>query len=360
MKHLVTSYKMEHVVLTGGIGYIGSHTVLALIENNYKVSILDINCNCDITKEIKDNLLKLIPINKKDDIKFYNVDITDEVDLDDLFSCIARFDTCIHFAALKNVEESIRMPLEYYMNNVSGLITLLSCCKRYQCHNFIFSSSCTIYGNNETMPCIEKNINEIDIRTLTNPYAVSKYMCEKILDDYCKSDSKFKCICLRYFNPIGAHSSGLLGDNPIGNRPSNIIPTILNVMSNKQDKLEIYGMDYDTKDGTCARDYVHVVDVANAHVKSIKQLKTLSHGCAHVYNIGTGKSTTILELIGIMTNVTKKTIPSIFMSRRDGDVSEAYANTSKSFKELGFFTKYNMEDMCKDAYNFIFQKYNKK
>ena len=302
----------KNIILTGGMGYIGSHTVVELLKYDNTVTIVDNNCDYQGVQYVRNNLLKIIDQDRVNCLFFKSIDVTDEDALDSLFAK-NRFDTCIHFAALKNVEESQQIPLTYYYNNVTGLIGLLACCTRHGCYDFIFSSSCTVYGNNQNLPFLEKSIDELDIRCLTNPYATSKYICEKILSDLCKSDSRMRCI---------------------------------------RDKLHIYGRYYDTKDGTCIRDFIHVCDVAKAHVKTLDKIDTFSKGHNHVYNIGTGTGYSVLNLISTMTEMTKKPIPFVFDERRNGDIPIAYADTTKAQNDLEFVTQFSLDDMCRDSYAF--------
>ena len=341
----------KNIVLTGGMGYIGSHTVVELLNLNHRVTIVDTNCEYYGSQTTKTNLLKLIPSDRVHCLIFKAIDITDEYELEQLFA-ENKFDVCIHFAALKNVEESQRIPLTYYYNNVGGLLNLLACCATHGCYEFIFSSSCTVYGNDQQVPFVEKSVDELDSRTLTNPYATTKYMCEKILSDLCEADSRIRCISLRYFNPVGAHHSGLLGDAPLNNRPSNLMPVIVDVMDGTRKELHIYGYDYDTVDGTCVRDFIHVCDVARAHVFAMNKLPELSTGENHIYNIGTGEGYSVLQLVNAMSEVINVPIPHIFKPRREGDLPSAYADISKSRDELGFVAEKTIQDMCRDSYNF--------
>jgi len=342
------NYNGVNILLTGGLGYIGSHTVLELVKSKCNIMILDINKS---TKR-KDNLYKLIDEEDSHLVKVEHIDITNGFEMYKLFKNNV-FDVCIHFAAFKNVGESDEEPLSYYCNNVGGLLTLLETCVYNGCHNFVFSSSCTVYGKDEQVPFVDKSIDELDIRNTTNPYATSKYMCEKIIEDVCKRDHRLRCINLRYFNPIGSHESGLLNDDCMEGKTANLMPLLLNVLEEKIERVHIFGKDYDTKDGTCVRDFVHVVDVARAHVKAINKLFTMDVGKAHTYNIGTGKGCTVLELIKAMSKVTDKIIPCKFDKRREGDLPKAYACTKKTEEELGFVTEKTIEDMCRDAYKKI-------
>lgn len=334
-----------NVLVTGGMGYIGSHTIVELIQYDCNITIVDMNQ----ASARKDALNTLIGEEKCHLVNYEHIDITNGFEIQKLFKK-QRFDVCIHFAAFKNVGESNENPLSYYYNNVGGLLTLLDACVYNGCHNFIFSSSCTVYGNDEQQaPFIEKSIDELDIRSVTNPYATSKYMCEKIIEDVCKRDQRMRCVNLRYFNPIGSHESGLLHDESIEGKTANLMPLLLDVLEGKKERIHIFGKDYDTVDGTCVRDFVHVVDVAKAHVKAVFKLFTLSPGKAHTYNIGTGQGCTVLEIIKTMSKMTNKVIPCKIDKRREGDLPVAYADTTKSKEELKFVAEKTIEDMCRDA-----------
>lgn len=336
-----------NVLVTGGMGYIGSHTILELIQYGCTITIVDM----DQSSTRKDVLNKLIGEEKCHLVSYAHIDITNGFEVQKLFKK-QRFDVCIHFAGFKNVGESNEDPLSYYFNNVGGLLTVLDACVYNGCHNFIFSSSCTVYGNDEQAPFVEKSIDELDIRNVTNPYATSKYMCEKIIEDVCKRDQRMRCVNLRYFNPIGSHESGMLHEG----KTANLMPLLLDVLEGKKEHIHIFGKDYDTIDGTCVRDFVHVVDVAKAHVKAVTKLFTLSPGKAHVYNIGTGRGVSVLEIVKAMAKVTNQIIPCKIDKRRAGDLPVAYADTTKSKEELGFETEKTIEDMCRDAYKKIENK----
>lgn len=338
----------NYVLVTGGLGFIGSHTVVSLMNNEYKVVIVD-NLSNSFDK-VFDNICSLLP-DKKHDFFFENIDINNITELQKVFEKYT-FEYVIHFAAYKNVEESIQQPLMYYGNNVGGFINILQCCQKYKCYKIVLSSSCTVYGNNESVPFVEKDIDHLDFRSLTNPYASSKYICEKIMKDLCVSDPTFNCIALRYFNPVGADKSGIIGENNKDTKPSNLMPIIVDVARDIKDKLYIFGRNFNTSDGTCVRDFIHVTDLADGHVKTLSYMKTLENGGYDIFNLGTGKGTSILQLVGTMCNVTRLPIPFKFCEPRLGDLPQAYADTTKSKQVLNFQTSKTIEDMCRDSFNY--------
>ena len=325
------------ILVTGGCGYIGSHTVVELLDDNRDVVIVDNFSNSspnvlDSIKEITDK-----------DFKFYKIDITNEDDLEVVFK-ENKIDSVIHFAALKAVGESVEKPLEYYYNNLNSTLVLLKLMKKYDVKNFVFSSSATVYGSPKTLP-----INEDFPLSTTNPYGASKLIIENILKDICKADSSFNVAILRYFNPVGAHKSGLIGENPNG-IPNNLMPYITKVSIGELPFLNIYGNDYDTNDGTGVRDYIHVLDLANGHLKALDKLNE-SLGLV-IYNLGTGNGYSVLDLVNTYSKVNNVDIPYKIVERRPGDIAKCFADPTKANKELNWFCKYNLEDMCKDAHHF--------
>ena len=325
------------ILVTGGCGYIGSHTVVELLDNNRDVIIVDNFSNSspnvlDSIKEITDK-----------DFKFYKIDITNEDDLEVVFK-ENKIDSVIHFAALKAVGESVEKPLEYYYNNLNSTLVLLKLMKKYNVKNFVFSSSATVYGSPKTLP-----INEDFPLSTTNPYGASKLIIENILKDICKADSSFNVAILRYFNPVGAHKSGLIGENPNG-IPNNLMPYITKVSIGELPFLNIYGNDYDTHDGTGVRDYIHVLDLANGHLKALDKIHT-SPGLV-IYNLGTGNGYSVLDLVNTYSKVNNVDIPYKIVERRAGDIAKCFADPTKANKELNWSCKYNLEDMCKDSYTF--------
>lgn len=325
------------ILVTGGCGYIGSHTVVELLNNNHDVVIVDNFSNSspevlDSIKEITDK-----------DFKFYKIDITNENDLEVVFK-ENKINSVIHFAALKAVGESVEKPLEYYYNNLNSTLVLLKLMKKYNVKNFVFSSSATVYGSPKTLP-----INEDFPLSTTNPYGASKLIIENILKDICKADSSFNVAILRYFNPVGAHKSGLIGENPNG-IPNNLMPYITKVSIGELPFLNVYGNDYDTHDGTGVRDYIHVLDLANGHLKALDKIHT-SPGLV-IYNLGTGNGYSVLDLVNTYSKVNNVDIPYKIVERRAGDIAKCFADPTKANKELNWSCKYNLEDMCKDSYTF--------
>ena len=325
------------ILVTGGCGYIGSHTVVELLDDNRDVVIVDNFSNSspnvlDSIKEITDK-----------DFRFYKIDITNENDLEVVFK-ENKINSVIHFAALKAVGESVEKPLEYYYNNLNSTLVLLKLMKKYNVKNFVFSSSATVYGSPKTLP-----INEDFPLSTTNPYGASKLIIENILKDICKADSSFNVAILRYFNPVGAHKSGLIGENPNG-IPNNLMPYITKVSIGELPFLNIYGNDYNTHDGTGVRDYIHVLDLANGHLKALDKLNE-SLGLV-IYNLGTGNGYSVLDLVNTYSKVNNVDIPYKIVERRAGDIAKCFADPTKANKELNWSCKYNLEDMCKDSYTF--------
>jgi UDP-glucose 4-epimerase len=336
-----------NVLLTGGLGFIGSHTVVELVNYKYNVIIIDNLSNSKIS--VLENIYKLCDKNK---ITFYKGDILNNQDLNNVFTNI---DIVIHFAAHKSVAESLKKPLQYYNNNINGLINLLNKCKEFNINKFIFSSSATIYGSSES-PLLENSKTGTDI---TSPYGKTKYFSEIILQDYCDSNKNFNVISLRYFNPVGAHKSGLIGEDP-NDIPNNLMPFILKVakknnltnnLENIYDSLSIFGNNYETNDGTCERDFIHVVDLAKAHVKSCDKIGKINN--YETFNIGTGNPISVLQLVNTFIKINKIKLPYIFKEKREGDNSKTYCNCSKALKILNWKSEYDIYDICKDSYNFI-------
>lgn len=329
---------MPTVLVTGSSGYIGSHTLLKLFKKHLNVICIDNGLN-SFNKRIYKRISK---ITGKSRISRYSINLmTDKKELDEIFNTHA-IDYCIHFAALKSVSESIDNPLLYYQNNLISTLNLLECFGKYNCKGMIFSSSATVYSPNQKMPLTEES--QVGVN-LTNPYAQSKYFLEVILKDYCRANPTFKCIMLRYFNPIGSHKSRLLDEKPKG-IPQNLMPNILQVLNGDKECLNIYGNDYDTPDGTCVRDYIHVEDLANAHVKGLHKLQNTNENFS-VYNVGTGKGTSVLEIISILEKNNQK-IKYEIKPRRQGDLSEIYCNNEKIKKELDWEPEYTVEDALRN------------
>lgn len=331
---------MKNIFVTGCSGYIGSHTSVELLENGYNVIGLD---NFSNSKPIV--LDKIFEITGKK-IKFYEGNMLDKDILNKIFS-ENTIDAVIDFAAFKSVGDSTKKPIEYYINNVSSVLTLLDVMKEYNVKNLIFSSSATVYGESKIMPITE----ECKIGNTTNPYGTSKLYVEGILQDLYTSDNSWNICVFRYFNPVGAHKSSLIGEDPTG-IPANLMPFISKVAIGEIDCLNVFGNDYDTEDGTGVRDYIHIMDLAKAHINGLKKLENDKNGM-HIYNLGTGKGVSVLEMINTFEKVNNVKINYKITERRPGDIAECYADPTKAFKELNWKAIYNLEDMCRDAYNYV-------
>lgn len=333
------------ILVTGGCGYIGSHTVVELLDNNYEVVVID-----DFSNSKRDVLDKIKLITKKD-FKFYEGDVCDHIILEKIFSENS-IDGVIHFAGFKAVGESVQKPLMYYRNNIDTTLTLLETMNKFNCKKLVFSSSATVYGD-----CKEtKFVETIKKGTPSNPYGKTKTMIEDILEDLYNSDPTWKVTMLRYFNPVGSHSSGLIGDDPSG-IPNNLMPYILRVAVGKLECLTIFGNDYNTPDGTCIRDYIHVVDLAIGHIKAIEQLFNLQSGIK-IYNLGSGNGVSVTEIVTTFERVNNLKLNYKYGERRSGDLPSICADPTLALKELGWKTEKTLEDMCKDAYNFILKNEN--
>lgn len=331
---------MKNIFVTGCSGYIGSHTCVELLENGYNVIGLD---NFSNSKPVV--LDKIFEITGKK-IKFYEGNMLDKDILNKIFS-ENTIDAVIDFAAFKSVGDSTKKPIEYYINNVSSVLTLLDVMKEYNVKNLIFSSSATVYGESKIMPITE----ECKIGNTTNPYGTSKLYVEGILQDLYTSDNSWNICIFRYFNPVGAHKSSLIGEDPTG-IPANLMPFISKVAIGEIDCLNVFGNDYDTEDGTGVRDYIHIMDLAKAHINGLKKLENDKKGM-HIYNLGTGKGVSVLEMINTFEKVNNVKINYKITERRPGDIAVCYADPTKAFKELNWKAIYNLEDMCRDAYNYV-------
>lgn len=326
------------VLVTGGMGYIGSHTVVELLESNYEVVIVDNLVNSKI--DVLDKIEKITGIRPK----FYQYDVCGKELLTTIFK-ENKIDVVIHFAGLKAVGESVEKPLLYYQNNLISTMNLLEVMENFDCKKLVFSSSATVYGSPETLP-----IKEDFPLSTTNPYGSTKLFIEYILKDMYKADNSWSIAILRYFNPIGAHSSYLLGENPNG-IPNNLMPYIVKVANKELDHLNIFGNDYPTKDGTGVRDYIHVSDLAKGHIKAVE--KVLSTNKVDCYNLGTGTGYSVLEMVELFKKVNNIDVPYEIIGRRAGDIAECYADPSYAKQELGFETEKNLEDMVRDSYQYI-------
>jgi UDP-glucose 4-epimerase len=329
---------LKRILVTGGLGFIGSETVIALLKEGYEPIVVDDLYNA------KEAVLDRIETISGRHPLFYKIDCCDERALEAAFK-ENELDAVIHFAGYKAVGESVAKPTKYYSNNLGSALTVLRLCNRYRIHSIVFSSSATVYGVPERVPLFETD----PLRDATNPYGETKVMIERILRDAAKADPTLNVALLRYFNPIGGHPSGLLGEDPNG-IPNNLMPYICQVAVGKLPYLRVYGDDYKTPDGTGVRDYIHVVDLAEGHVATLKKLEK-DPGLV-VYNLGTGKGTSVLELVRAFEKANGIEIPYKIEARRPGDVDMNYANCDKAFRELGWKARLTIEDACRDAYNF--------
>lgn len=332
------------VLVTGGLGFIGSHTVCELLDADYEVVVVD-----DLSNSSLDVIDKIRTITGKDFV-FYELDVCKEAELNKIFEK-EKVDSVIHFAGYKAVGESVEKPIMYYENNLFSTISLYKAMKNNGVRNLVFSSSATVYGSPKSLP-----IREDFPLSTTNPYGTTKLMIERILADVCVADPDFSVVILRYFNPIGAHSSGLLGENPKG-IPNNLMPYIVRVADKQLKELSVFGNDYDTHDGTGVRDYIHVVDLAQGHLKALEKASKSSG--ANYYNLGTGTGYSVLDLVETFKKVNNVDVPYKIVDRRPGDIAACYADPTKAYEELGWKASLGIEEMCKDSYNFILKQKEK-
>ncbi|KAG0555642.1 hypothetical protein KC19_12G184500 [Ceratodon purpureus] len=329
------------ILVTGGAGYIGSHTVLQLLTQGYFVVILDNLVNS--CEEAVHRVRKLVG-ELGQNLNFFQGDLCNVEDVHKVFK-MHRFEAVIHFAGLKAVGESTSKPLLYYNNNLISTINLMDVMSKNNCKNLVFSSSATVYGQPESVPCTE----DYPLQA-TNPYGRTKLMNEEIMRDIHHADSEWKIILLRYFNPVGCHPSGEIGEDPVG-YPNNLMPFVQQVAVGRRESLTVFGHDYDTRDGTGVRDYIHVMDLASGHTKALDKLFTTPDiGCA-TYNLGTGRGTTVLEIVAAFEKASGKKIPLHFEGRRPGDSCAVYASTERAEKELGWRAKFGITEMCRDQWN---------
>ena len=328
------------ILVTGGAGYIGSHTVVELLNENKEVIVVDNFSNSK--PEMLDKIKKIT--NK--DFKFYELDYSNKEKMDKVFA-ENKIDSVIHFAGYKAVGESVEKPIEYYTNNVSGTLNLLDVMRKHNVKTIIFSSSATVYGDPEVVPLTEM----CKIGGTTNPYGSSKLFIEQILKDVYKSDNTWDVCILRYFNPIGSHESGIIGEEPQG-RPNNLMPYIVRVASGELEELSIFGNDYNTPDGTGVRDYIHVVDLAKGHIKALEKLEKEKSGI-YIYNLGTGKGYSVLDMVHAFEKTTGQKIKYKITERRAGDIATCYADATKAKEELNWVAEKTLEDMCRDSWNYI-------
>lgn len=323
------------ILVTGGTGYIGSHTCIELLKNGYEVVIIDNLINS------KESVVGKIEKLSGKSVKFYKCDILDEEGMDRVFS-EQKIDAVIHFAGLKAVGESVAKPITYYHNNITGTLLLCRVMRKHGCKNIVFSSSATVYGAPKSVP-----IKEDFPLSTTNPYGSTKLMIENILRDIYVSDNEWNITLLRYFNPIGAHESGLIGEEPNG-IPNNLMPYIVKVAAGQLPYLNVFGNDYPTHDGTGVRDYIHVCDLAVGHIKALENL-----GGVRVYNLGTGRGYSVLDIVKAFEKANGVKVPYIIKDRRPGDIAECYADPTKAKNELGWVAVHGIEDMCSSSWNFL-------
>ena len=329
---------MKKVLATGGTGYIGSHTAVELIENGYEVEIIDnlYNSKASVIDKIEEITGKR-PV-------FHQIDLLDREKLDEVFKN-GNFDAVIHFAGLKAAPESVGKPLEYYRNNITGTVNLLQAMQKYGVNEFVFSSSACVYGIQDSVEYVETMPTG---QGIVNPYGRTKFMIEEIVKDYAAANKDLKAVLLRYFNPIGAHASGLIGEDPNG-IPLNLMPIIIRIAQGQIPELKITGTDYDTADGTCRRDYIHVVDLAKGHVAALAHAKP----GVDIYNLGSGKPTSVREMIAAYEKASGEKLPCVEAPRRPGDLPEFWANPSKALKELNWKTELSIDDAMRDTINYL-------
>jgi len=327
---------LKNILVTGGAGFIGSHTVLCLLNGGFNVSVVDNLCNSSF-----ESITRVESISKKTVVR-HCIDITDDVALANLFQS-GSFDVVVHFAGLKAVGESVSKPVEYYNSNVYGTLCLLRQMIDFDVKKLVFSSSATVYGEDAPTPYVETLPRGVTV----NPYASSKAMSERLFEDFCIAQPDMSVSLLRYFNPIGAHSSGLIGENPLG-VPNNLMPFMAQVAAGTRERLSVFGGDYPTPDGTCRRDYLHVMDLADGHVKALASLET--PGCK-VFNFGTGNPHSVLEMIHAFESVTGCVIPYDIVGRRNGDLAEFWADPTKAKNELDWVATRSVEEMIIDTWN---------
>ena len=334
---------MKTTLVTGGAGYIGSHTLIELINNNFEVVVID-----NLANSSRESLRRVEQITGHE-IPFIEADVRDQSVLDDIFTTYS-IDSVIHFAGLKAVGESVAKPLEYYDNNLVSTLALLEAMRKHGVKQLVFSSSATVYGSPSELPLRETSTVGVG---LTNPYGKTKYMIEQIIQDYCAADPAFEATILRYFNPIGAHESGQIGEDPNG-IPNNLLPYVAQVAVGKLQSVGVFGDDYDTPDGTGVRDYIHVVDLARGHVAALQHMKA----GASIYNLGTGSGTSVLEIIKAFSKACERDLPYEIKPRRAGDIAACYADCSKAERELGWRAELSIEQACADSWRWQSQNPN--
>lgn len=331
------------ILLPGGAGYIGSHTAVELLNAGKEIVIVD-----NFSNSKPEVLDKIKQITGKD-FKFYELDYLDRQALEKVFE-ENKIEAVINFAGFKAVGESVKKPIEYYTNNITGALTVLDVMRKYNCKKFIFSSSATVYGEPERIPLTE----ECKTGGTTNPYGTTKLFIEQILKDIYQSDNEWDICILRYFNPVGSHESGLIGEEPQG-IPNNLMPYIVRVANGQLKELSVFGNDYDTPDGTGVRDYIHVVDLAKGHLKALEKIEKEGSGL-YIYNLGTGTGYSVLDMLKAFEKATGQKVPYKITERRAGDIATCYAETKKAKEELGWIAEKSLEDMCRDSWNYIIKQ----
>ena len=329
------------VLVTGGAGFIGSHTVVELLENGYQVVIVDNLSNA--SPKVLDRIKTIVGETAAANLSFYEADVNDRAALERIFT-EHKIDRVIHFAGFKAVGESVGKPIEYYSNNIGSTLTLVDVMRNHGCKSIIFSSSATVYGDPDSLPLTEASPK----KPATNPYGWTKWMIEQMLSDLHTADSEWDVVLLRYFNPIGAHPSGLMGEDPKG-IPNNLLPYVAQTAIGKRDVVHVFGDDYPTPDGTGVRDYIHVCDLASGHVAALAWMN--GREGVEIFNLGTGKGTSVLEIIKAFGKACGHEVPYQIDPRRAGDVAENYADCSKAANEMGWHAQFNIDDMCRDSWN---------
>lgn len=329
------------VLVTGGAGFIGSHTVVELLQQGYEVVVVDDLSNAN--EVVFDRIDQIVGDDAAERLTFVRADVADRNALEAVFDEFA-VDRVIHFAGFKAVGESVQKPIEYYSNNLGTTMTLLDVMRSHDCKSIIFSSSATVYGDPDSLPLTEQSPK----KNATNPYGWTKWMIEQILMDVAKADKEWNVVLLRYFNPIGAHASGLMGEDPKG-IPNNLVPYVAQVAVGKRDAVHVFGNDYDTPDGTGVRDYIHVVDLAAGHAAALAWMNGRT-GC-EIFNLGTGKGSSVLDVIHTFSDACGKQLPYVVEPRRAGDVTANWADCTKAEQEMGWKAQYDLADMCRDSWN---------
>jgi len=344
-----TNGKRSTILVTGGCGYIGSHTITLLIENNYNVVVVDNLANSsEVSLDRVCEITNLSAEERKERLKLYKVDLINKEELKAVFEENETFEACIHFAGLKAVGESSKLPLKYYDCNISGTLTLLELMDEYNCHTIVFSSSATVYGGGNSMPLTETSPSNLS--DITNPYGKTKYIIEVILQDlYASAPDKWNVALLRYFNPIGAHPSGKIGEDPNG-IPNNLMPYLSQVAIGRREFLTIFGDDYETPDGTGVRDYLHVMDLADGHLSVMKYMQNQDKCGIHTFNLGTGKGYSVLDMVKALQKACGHELKYKIGPRRPGDLAFVYADASKAMNEMGWQAKRGLDEMCRDSW----------